>query len=180
MLLKNCESGEKAVYNTHLTVTRNEKTVSFKFVCENSKLFCAHKGYNKFHCDGDVCEIFIGSDNERKSYYEIELSPANDLLLGKITFSGWNAEENKPILELKYVDDCFVKSTVKPIENGYEATITINTDDVKTGEGKIFFNAFRIETDGGETEKHLFALSPTMRRKFHVPEKFVYLDDLVD
>ena len=93
---------------------------------------------------------------------------------------GWNAEENKPILELKCVDDCFVKSTVKPIENGYEATITINTDDVKTGEGKIFFNAFRIETDGGETEKHLFALSPTMRRKFHVPEKFVYLDDLVD
>lgn len=81
MLLKNCENGENAVYNTRLTITRDEKTVSFKFVCENSKLFCAYRGYNKFHCDG------------------------------------------------------------------------------------------------GEREKHLFALSPTMCRKFHVPEKFVFLDE---
>ena len=180
MLLRNCENGEKAVYNTYLTVTHNEKTVSFKFVCENSKLFCAHKGYNKFHCDGDVCEIFIGSDSERKSYYEIELSPAGDLFLGKITYLGWNAEIGAPILDLKYIDDCFVKSEVKPTENGYEATITVNTDDIKTGNGKIFFNAFRIETDGGEREKHLFALSPTMRRKFHAPEYFFYLDAVAD
>lgn len=178
MILKNCENGEKAVYDTDFTVTSDEKTISFSFVCKNSKRFCAYEGYNKFHCDGDVCEIFIGSDEERKTYYEIEISPCGDLFLGKITYLGRDSE-GCPITDLRLLSDCFIKGEVKPIENGYAATITVNADDIKTGDGKIFFNAYRIETDGGESEKYLFALSPTMRRKFHVPDKFVYLEDFV-
>ena len=42
---------------------------------------------------------------------------------------------------------------------------------------EIYFNVYRIETDGGETEKHLFALNPTGFPKFHVPSKFVLLND---
>ncbi len=39
------------------------------------------------------------------------------------------------------------------------------------------FNAYRLETDGGEMDKHLFALIPTMRPKFHAPAYFALLKD---
>ena len=47
------------------------------------------------------------------------------------------------------------------------------------GNGEIYFNAYRLDTDGEVTEKHLFALFPTMQRKFHVPKYYQYLKEYV-
>ena len=52
-------------------------------------------------------------------------------------------------------------------------------EKINTGDGEIYFNAYRIETDGGEPEKHLCALNPTMQGRFHVPGKFVWLNDFI-
>ena len=68
--------------------------------------------------------------------------------------------------------------TIKlPGENvGY---VPFDLKNIRSGDGEIYFNAYRIETDGGEPEKHLFALNPTMQPKFHVPSKFLWLKDYI-
>ena len=43
---------------------------------------------NKNHYEGDVCEIFIGSDPQRRAYYEIEINPRGDVFLAKVTYGG--------------------------------------------------------------------------------------------
>ena len=42
--------------------------------------------------------------------------------------------------------------------------------------GETFFNAYRIETEGGTPEKNLLALNPTLCGSFHMPQFFIPLD----
>ena len=62
-------------------------------------------------------------------------------------------------------------------ENGYTAEFIFDKKHIMTHGDRIYFNAYRLETDGGEMDKHLFALSPTMKPKFHVPSYFLWLDN---
>ena len=173
--LKNCRDGSDAVYDTTVEISENEGRLYFKFDCKNSKYFCPFHNYNDIHSSGDICEILIGSDPDRKKYFEIEISPENVLMIGLIEKCG--EDEDGPVLKLDLVDDCFIDSKVTLTDNGYIAELWFDKSCVRTDESDLFFNAYRIETDGGESEKHLFALSPTMRGKFHTPEYFVYLND---
>lgn len=82
-------------------------------------------------------------------------------------------------LKIDFIDenDCFFRSTARKTNSGYEVNIAI--DKVKSGmrDDKIYFNAYRLETDGGDMEKHLFAINPTKCGKFHVPTRYVMLRD---
>lgn len=176
--LKNCRNGENAVYATTVEIKEENGRVFFKFVAENSKYYCPHGEYNGIHSEGDACEILIGSDPERRWYYEIEISPQNKLMLAKMEYTGVD-EQGNPVLNIHFVDDCFLKSSVTKTENGYIAEISFDKASVITGDGEIYFNAYRLETDGGEMEKHLFALFPTLQGKFHVPPVYRYLKDYV-
>ena len=171
--LKNCRDGSKATYNTSVEIKKSNGKLYFKFVCNNSKFYCPFHNYNDIHSSGDICELLIGSDPNRKKYYEIEISPENMLMIGLIEKCG--EDENGPILKLQFVDECFIESKITPIENGYIAELWFDERYIRTSNDDVYFNAYRIETDGGESEKHLFALNPTMRGKFHTPEYFVYL-----
>ena len=42
--------------------------------------------------------------------------------------------------------------------------------------GEVVFNAYRIETEGGEPDKNLLALSPTLCGTFHMPQFFIDID----
>ena len=176
--LKNCRDGSTATYKTTVDISENNGVVTFTFDAENTEFYCPHSGYNKIHSEGDACEVLIGSDPERKVYYEIEISPQNDLMVAEMVNHGFD-ENNEPILDIHFVDDCFVKSEVQNRENGYSATVSFLLDKILSGEGEIYFNAYRLETDGGEMDKHLFALNPTMLPKFHSPEYFLFLKDYV-
>ena len=71
---------------------------------------------------------------------------------------------------------------VDETQNGYTVTAIFNKNDINTGEGDIYFNAYRIDTDGGKyvkNEQLLYALNPTMRGKFHTPNKFLWLKNYV-
>ena len=182
--LKDNRTGEKAPRPTTVEITEKDGEVTFFFRAEDSKRFCAHEGYNAMHCEGDVCEVFIGTDPARKVYYEIEISPKNDLMVALMDYNGED-EKDEPILNINFVEDCFVTSNVTLTEGGYIAEVSFNKDAVRKGlgdicyDGEIYFNAYRLETDGGEMDKHLFAMNPTMRHKFHTPEYYVYLKDYV-
>ena len=88
-------------------------------------------------------------------------------------------EDGKPILAINFVDEPFVTEKTVKKENGYITSLTFDLKNIRSGDGEIYFNAYRIETDGGEPEKHLFALNPTMQPKFHVPSKFLWLKDYI-
>ncbi len=176
--LKNCRDGSPATYRTTLDIIENGDILTFCFDAFNTAFYCPHEGYNKIHSEGDACEILIGSDPERKQYYEIEISANGDLMIALMTYYG-AIETGEPILGLDFVKEPFVKGQVDKRENGYTATVSFNKKDIIKGDGEIYFNAYRLETDGGEMDKHLFALNPTMRPKFHAPTYYLYLKDYV-
>ncbi len=174
--LKNCRDGKPAVYRTTVDITEQDGIVTFCFEAEHTSFYCPYHDYNKIHSEGDACEVLIGSDPARMHYYEIEISAEGELMLARMTNHGFG-EDGNPILELDFVEDCFVKGHTERTENGYIATVSFDKKKILSGEGEIFFNAYRLETDGGEMDKHLFALIPTMRPKFHAPEYFAWLCD---
>lgn len=175
--LKECVTGEKAVYDTTLEIKEENGVLSFRFVAKNSKYYCPFSEYNEQHYLGDVCEVFIGSHKDKTEYIEFEITPENKQFLAKIKYCGED-EENVPILETEFLDESFVESTVTKTEDGYIAEFCFPKEKVMTGDGEMYFNAYRIDTDGGKLEEgHLFALNPTMRPRFHTPTAFLKLSD---
>ena len=179
--LKQCRTGEvERERKTTVEISEMGGELKFHFVCENCKYYCPYENYNDIHSRGDICEILIGSDPMRTTYYEIEISPKNKLMLAKMTYKGEN--EKGPILGLDFVKEPFVKTEVNILDNGYEVIATFPKEAIKTGDGVLFFNAYRIDTDGGKflkEEMYLLALNPTMRGKFHTPKYFLPLEKYI-
>ncbi len=176
--LKNCRNGEQAEYKSTVEISENNGILTFKFYAEHSEFYCPYHKYNEIHSWGDACEVLIGSDPDRRFYYEIEISPENKLMCALMENKG-DDEKREPILEINFVDDCFVESEVKINGNSYEAIVSFPKDKILSGDGEIYFNAYRLETDGGEMDKHLMALNPTMKPKFHSPSHFLWLKDYI-
>lgn len=174
--MKNCIDGSEPVYKTTVEIIEDGDDLSFVFDAHHSELYCCDRGYNNIHSLGDVCEILIGTSQKRDLYYEIEVNPEGDLMIAKMTNEGVT-ETGKPILDIDFVSEPFISVRSEKTENGYRAYLSFSKKEINTGDGEIYFNAYRIETDGGEAEKYLFALVPTMQGRFHVPSKFVYLKD---
>ena len=176
--LKNCCNGAPAEYISTVDITRDGDEVTFLFHSENTKYYCPFDYYNGIHSFGDASEILIGTDPERKLYYEIEMSADGLLMLAKITNHGIDAE-GEPIIDVDLVDDCFVKGEYARLDDGFDCRLTFKLSDINTGDGEVYFNAFRLETDGGEKWKHLYALNPTDRPRFHITDRFLWLGDYV-
>lgn len=174
--MKNCIDGSAPVYKTTVEITESEEMLGFVFDAEHSELFCCERGYNNIHSLGDACEILIGTSEKRDLYYEIEINPEGDLMIARMTNRGVDGE-GKPILDIDFVSESFIDARTEKTGNGYRAYLSFSKKSINTGKGEIYFNAYRLETDGGEPEKHLFSLNPTMQGRFHVPSKFVYLKD---
>ena len=179
-LLKNNRDGTPAVYETTVSIAETGKDIIFTFDVKHSRFYCPNNRYNGIHSCGDAVEIIIGTDPSRRFCYEIEANPEGEIMLAKMTYVGEN-ENDGVKLDIDFIDKahCFVGAVVKKTDDGYFAEITIDKSGLDLSVGEIYFNAYRLETDGGEMEKHLFALNPTMCGKFHVPEKYVYLKSYV-
>lgn len=177
--LKNCRTGGAGAYPTSVEITEKDGELTFRFAAEHSAFYCPCPGYNGIHSRGDACEILIGSDPARKVYYEIEISSKNELMIAKMTYWGVDRETEKPILQMDLQEKCFVESAVKPYKDGYIAEVKFRKEDILSGDGEVFFNAYRLETDGEYKSKHLFALNPTFGL-FHKPEYYLLLKDYVN
>lgn len=180
--LRDCATGKlDEKIKTSFSVSEKGGVLTFVFEAENSGGYCPFKNYNDIHSKGDACELLIGSDPERRVYYEIEVSAQNVLMICKMQYNGETADE--VLLDMDFVEKPFVNSKVVWKDNGYVATLNFPVKNILTGDGEIFFNAYRIETKNGthmDDEKFLYALNPTMRRKFHTPSKYMCLEDYLD
>ena len=181
--LINCLNGEKIdEFKTTVEVLIvDNKYLTFKFNCKNSRFYSANDEYNSNIYDGDVCEAFICTGENLNEYYEIEVAPNNTQFLMKMT--NWGTEfingkikhnlKSEPIPE----SEKFLVSKVEKFGNDYKVEFSVPLDkigyDKKIG---IRLNLYRIETEGGEINKHLLALNPTLVKSFHIPEKFVKIE----
>ena len=177
-LLKNNRDGAASVYRTTVEVSQDERNIYFNFVAEHSNYYCPCHNYNDIHSCGDAVEILIGIDPARKTYYELEVNPDNSKMLAKMTVTELD-RDGAAKLNIEFVDkkDCFFTSSTTKTSGGYIVCIVIDKVRLNMPVEQIYFNAYRLETDGGEMEKHLFALNPTMCGKFHVPTRYVMLHD---
>ncbi len=183
--LRDCTTGEiDESRKTTVDISVEKGVATFVFTCKNCQYYCPYRGYNDIHSVGDAVEILIGTDKNRKVYYEIELSPLNGQMLAQMTYKGEEDGGKKILLDIDFVKESFVKSSVLIQENGYVATLQFPLEKIYSGEGEVYFNAYRLDTDGGKLscykdEQLLFALNPTGRPKFHTPDKFLMLKDYV-
>lgn len=177
-LLKNNRDGAASVYRTMVEVSQDERNIYFNFVAEHSNYYCPYHNYNDIHSCGDAVEILIGIDPARKTYYELEVNPDNSKMLAKMTVTELDGD-GAAKLNIEFVDekDSFFTSSTAKTSGGYIACIVIDKVRLNMPVEQIYFNAYRLETDGGEMEKHLFALNPTMCGKFHVSTRYVMLSD---
>ena len=176
--LKENRTGVAADRLTTVEIKKDGSTVTFFFHAENTQYYCPYDYYNGIHSAGDACEILIGTDPERKVYYEMEISAKGELMLAKMTNSGLDANGD-PILDVGFVDVPFFKGDYTKTESGYDCSFTFDLADINTGDGDVYFNAYRLDTDGGKDFQHLYALNPTVYHWFHMQDKFLWLKDYV-
>lgn len=181
--LKNCRTGERIdEFKTTVEILIvDNKYLTFKFDCKNSRLFSANDKRNSNIYDGDVCEAFICTGEDVNVYYEVEVSPNNCQFLMKMTNLGTEINGDKVKLNIKKEpvsdEDNFLISKVEKNGSDYKVEFSLPLDKIGYDEQiGIRLNAYRIETEGGETNKHLLALNPTLVPSFHIPEKFVKIE----
>ncbi len=169
-VLSDNRTGGTTAFKTTLEYKVSGGNLEFVFDCENTQYFSAYSLNNEPIYMGDVVEVFIGVGAKPSTYFEIEVAPNGAVFFAKI-----KNKDEKPKVELK---DPTFKTSVKKTKSGYKSVISIPEKILdELGKGKLYFNAFRIETEGGETDKNLIALSPTLCGTFHKPEYFVPLDE---
>lgn len=165
--LVNNLDGLEAKYLTLFSIEQIDNLLFVKFKCHNSEMFSYSNVNNSEIYNGDVCEIFIESVvNEH--YYELEVAPNGTTFFADIHNDGKSFKG--ALLE----NNCFEVQVCKK-DYGYDASFKIDLSKLKVNKKGIKFNAYRIETDGGETNKFLFALNPTLSGTFHKPEFFIDL-----
>ena len=161
MLLKDINGG-KPKFVTEFIHSSNQNYLIFQFKALNSSLTSFSNVYNDDIWRGDVCEVFL-ADGKVNTYYEVEVAPNETLFFGKIHF------EEDGTRVLTKLDNPGVSAKVYTYEDSYEVYLVVPKSLFKN---EIYFNAFRLETEGLEQEKNKFALFPTYCETFHKPESF--------
>lgn len=169
--LKDSRTGGAAVYRTAVGLERGKDYLAFSFDCEHSSFFCPYGQDNAPIYNGDVCEAFICGDEEGREYLEVEVAP------NETTFTAWISNENGKI-KAELADGILYDVRVVKDGNGYKAAFKVDLKKAGLADKDLRLNLYRIETDGGETNKHLFALTPTLCETFHCPESFAALKQL--
>ena len=161
-------TGKTPIYKTEFDIRIDDEYLLCHYKSYHSSFYSYSNKFNDDIYKGDVVEIFIdvGINNH---YFEIEISPNNTVFIGDIYNDG-----NKRILAK--INEQFIQSEVKLFKDYYDTIIKIPLNKIHYDQNKgIKYNAFRIETDNGISEKHLFALNPTLSNTFHKKEYFIKL-----
>lgn len=156
------QTGVIGTPTTILSYERKGNLLSFSFEAYESSLNSFSNIDNNQLYKGDVVEIFLDLGDD--FYYEFEVAPNGATFVAKIL--------NR---QITFIENNFFKSKTYIKGDMYQAYMMIDISKLKHN-GKIKFNAFRIETKGIKSEYILQALSPTLCETFHVRDKFIDLN----
>jgi hypothetical protein len=166
--LKENLTGKQTPFKTVLDYGVENQELYFNFCCENSQLYSAGDTDNSPIYRGDVCEVFLCVGENRNEYFEIEVAPNG------VTFFALIKNKNG-VLDTTFLEKNFM-TFVTVTDKGYDVEIIIPFKALGITNRPIYFNAYRIETEGGIEDANLLALNPTGVPRFHCPEKFIELE----
>jgi len=171
--LKENITGQEAIYKTLFSVNKQENKLIFEFYSSH----CSFNSYSTINNDkiyqGDVVEIFI-TGKTPNHYYEIEVAPNGTIFLEDILNPGENPSG------FGFLNPNKIHAKTLKINNDLATSIILDLNEFPDVSEDSMFNAFRIDTDNEKSDKHLFALSPTMCGSFHRPKAFVKLSDFLN
>lgn len=166
--LKNSRTGEVAPRRTLFSYQVGADAFTFYFTCEQSKCISAGTKFNDPLYEGDAAEVFLAVDGETDFYYETEVAPNGTGFFAKILWQDGSFTTCPQVIDMP--------TRAERTADGWRAEITLPFAAIGYKPGmELKINAYRIETDGGERDKHLIALSPTLCDTFHRPSAFVDL-----
>lgn len=171
--LKDNITGEKACYNTDISIKNIGKSLIFEFFCDNNSNNSYTNIYNGEIYKGDAVEVFIYL-GEKDHYLELEVAPNGTLFLANIH------NIDRQILDTQFLDNDILKATSSRDGNKWIVKTELDISKFNIDLKDIEINVLRIETDNQKSDKHLFALSPTLCGFFHCRKSFVKLLDYLD
>lgn len=168
-ILKENIIGDESKFYTTVDVEMTATHMVFEFFCKNSQAYSAGDSFNSDLYCGDVCEAFINTSEDINKYYEIEVSPNNNVFLSYVTYN-----EKDETFVGEFISENFIVSETKVVGKDYHVRFSVPLDKISYNEKQgIRYNAFRIETEGGIRDKNILALNPTLRDTFHYPKAFI-------
>jgi len=170
VLLKDCISGKYHNKHTTFSAAYNEEGITFNFNCEDDDIFSTMTKFNDNIFDEDVVEVFISTDGDLKKYFEIEISPLENVLQLKVK------NDLNGHFSIEYLLNDVIKRTIIKDSKGWKAEFfipfTLLETTAKKGD-KWLFNAYRIDRNGAG--RNFYALNPTFKAEYHHPKYFTEL-----
>jgi hypothetical protein len=176
-------SGEKALQNTFVSLSWNNKNLYIAYKCNDSQIIgTSQKRDSEIFNTDDLVEIFLDPDGDSQNYIEIGVNAFStnyDLLLKCISpeCGGWNTAMDFDIKGLESVSKINSEGYTVEIKIPFSSLYKIENGGFKKPKNgtKWRGNTFRI--DYGNTTEYL-ALQPykTSVFGFHQPQEFAVFE----
>ena len=69
-----------AALPTEVRVLWDDANLYVRFICTDSEIYSPHTGRDASHYEGDVAEIFFDPKGDQRQYFELQVSPNNQVL----------------------------------------------------------------------------------------------------
>jgi len=73
---------------TEVRVLWDEANLYVRFICTDAEIYSPHTGRDASHYEGDVAEIFFDPKDDQRQYFELQISPNNQVLDQLILVTG--------------------------------------------------------------------------------------------
>ena len=159
----------EALYKTQCRMCYNENGILLKYEVHDDKINCAMTNYNDPIYDEETVELFIQPTDDMHSYLEVEWNGIGGVFLSNID------NDLKGTTKTLFVDDNIVKSDIYGEDFGWSVLGFLPKSLFSAPMmGEWRFNGYRIKRKP-DNSMYLYAFSPTIEERFHIPEKFAVL-----
>lgn len=170
-------TGEVKPPETKARVLYDDRFIYFAFECKDQNLWATFRNRDEHLWTEEVVEVFLQADPNHPNYIELEVNPLNTMLdiylldiRKPIKYESWNSAELKWAVAVDGTVDG------EPGDRGWSCEIALPLDDVVTAPNippnngdRWRMNLYRVER---KPERQSLSWSPTLKRDFHVPERF--------
>lgn len=170
-------TGEVRAPETKARILYDDRFLYFAFECRDDNLWATFRNRDEHLWTEEVVEVFLQADPNHPNYIELEVNPLNTMLdiylldiRKPLKYESWNSADLKWAVALDGTVDG------EPGDRGWSCEIALPLDDVVTAPNipprpgdRWRMNLYRVEQ---KPEPQGLAWAPTLKRDFHVPERF--------
>lgn len=173
----NNADGSPSPYHTEARILYDDEFVYFAFRVVDENIWATMTERNQHLWEEEVVEVFLQADPGHPSYIELEVNPLGAMLdiflldvRKPIPYHSWNSHRLKWAIHVEGTVDG------RPGDREWTCEIALPLEDVVTAPNRPpqpgdrwRLNLYRVQR---LPEAASLAWSPTLRRDFHVPERF--------